>query len=580
MTGAPAPAATCPVSTGSPYALTSAGAQSLLPPVRVHPLRHKPVYEIKAGQPSWSRLSRLASEHVAQLATRSIVHAVKTYGRLDCEPSLLQLRTYLREQLSAAVVRQVLAVCLAKDRYLCHHNHTDCLALEYWRVFFDHHQPDIAVVHHEFAFPKTTNYPEIVHNLERLLALMSQVPATSTSFKLELKHCEIGFLLERQVWQCLPQFAELRVLALPELASDKLLPVIAHHCTKLEVLNLRGCRGQITDEGFTAFIETAQCRERLRNLDLSRCSLTDQILLPLQRLVALSELKVSTTMLDDISFSCDGQAVLLQLDTGETWSLGQMALPSVRVVRVENDGMFQISINKVMTYLRTVFPKADNIQLENCVACELHVTLTQYPTNITFMRETIHTLELNSADYFNFPRLVYPCPNLESLAIDKPTNDVFNIDQQHVPFLYGNTVPFINLKNLKLSRISLTNLSHFLSKSRNLKKFKVTNIGRRERPRWTDQRILQIFPVDSVPFLEYFHVSCLPTEGFSTITDTHRYLHLTKATVQYLTENFSHLLSIAGVESWSLNLDSNVGSLNAMLNHNNALGKQFNVISI
>ena len=81
-----------------------------------------------------------------------------------------------------------------------------------------------------------------------------------------------------------------------------------------------------------------------------------------------------------------------------------------------------------------------------------------------------------SADYFIFPRLVYPCPNLETLHIEKPTNDVFNIDAQNVPFLYGNTVPFINLKHLKLSRISLTNLSHFLSKSSNLKRFKVSTV--------------------------------------------------------------------------------------------------------
>ena len=101
------------------------------------------------------------------------------------------------------------------------------------------------------------------------------------------------------------------------------------------------------------------------------------------------------------------------------------------------------------------------------------MTLNQQPTNLTYMRQHIHTLELISADYFIFPRLVYPCPNLESLNIEKPTNDVFNIDAQNVPFLYGNTVPFINLKHLKMSRISLTNLSHFLSKSSNLKRFKV-----------------------------------------------------------------------------------------------------------
>ena len=99
-----------------------------------------------------------------------------------------------------------------------------------------------------------------------------------------------------------------------------------------------------------------------------------------------------------------------------------------------------------MAYLRHMFPNARHVALSNCIACELHVTLTQHPTNITYMRQHIHTLELISADYFNFPRLVYPCPNLESLHIEKPTNDIFNIDAQNVPFLYGNTVPFVNLK--------------------------------------------------------------------------------------------------------------------------------------
>ena len=129
-----------------------------------------------------------------------------------------------------------------------------------------------------------------------------------------------------------------------------------------------------------------------------------------------------------------------------------------------------------------------------------------------------------------------------------------------------------------MSHISLTNLTHFLSKSSNLRSFKVTNIGRRERPRWTDERIKQILPPDSVPMLQVvfcenckpsitlifffdenssfdyyldvvffkdFHVSCLPNEGLSTV-ESHRYLHLTKATVQYLTENFTSLKRIAG----------------------------------
>ena len=133
----------------------------------------------------------------------------------------------------------------------------------------------------------------------------------------------------------------------------------------------------------------------------------------------------------------------------------------------------EFSHNLFILFIFQVFPKAKEVALTNCIACELHVTLTQQPTNITYMRQHIHTLELISADYFIFPRLVYPCPNLETLHIEKPTNDVFNIDAQNVPFLYGNTVPFENLKHLKLSRISLTNLSHFLSKSSNLKRFKV-----------------------------------------------------------------------------------------------------------
>ena len=58
-------------------------------------------------------------------------------------------------------------------------------------------------------------------------------------------------------------------------------------------------------------------------------------------------------------------------------------------------------------------------------------------------------------------------------------------------------MPFENLKVLRLSRISLTNLTQFLSKSQGLKTFKVTNIGRRERPRWTDCRIMQVRTPDN-----------------------------------------------------------------------------------
>jgi hypothetical protein len=53
-----------------------------------------------------------------------------------------------------------------------------------------------------------------------------------------------------------------------------------------------------------------------------------------------------------------------------------------------------VSVNKVMASLRCLFPVARHVELTNCIACELHVTLTQQPTNITYMRQHIHTLDL------------------------------------------------------------------------------------------------------------------------------------------------------------------------------------------
>ena len=551
-------------------------------------MKPPPVYEVARGQPAWSRLSRLAAEHVSRMATAAVKRAK------DDDEQLEALRTYFAAELPPAALLDVLRICVAGDRFRCRHNPTDCLAIQLWRVFYSEKHADVNVVHHEFAFPKTSNYPEIVHNLDAFLGLvLNTTHATTTSFKLELKQCEIGFLLEDKIGACLSRCgADLRVLEIPGLASDPLLDVIALNCTNLESLSLKGSREQVTDGGFARFAETALCRNNIKRLDVSRCGLSNAVLLPLKLFESLVDLKVSTTLLDDVPCPAEGAQSALT----PTMTTASLALPTVNEIMIENDSYVQVSINRVMTLLRNVFPAAKNIQLVNCIACELHVTLTQHPTNITYMRETIQTLELISADYFNFPRLVYPCPNLESLCIEKPSNDVFNIDQQNVPFLYGNTVPFINLKHLKLSRISLTNLPHFLSKSRNLRKFKVTNIGRRERPRWNDARVRQILPPESVPFLEEFHVSCLPNEGFSTATTApsspnspesasspesmpHRYLHLTKATVQYLTENFSQLKSIAGIESWKPDDDCNWESLNALLNADGLSGK-FSVTSI
>lgn len=549
----------------------------------------KPVYEVVAGSPTWGRLYRLACEATAHLALRTIKMAVSNKGQNPRKADIVdKLRSYLSAELPTTILRDVLDLCLAQDRFRCHHNPTECIALELWRVFYNDKFTDVQISHHAFAFPKTTNYPDIVGNVETLLemlkktddeheaqdedfaahrvnwlpppskrALKSTSSATQAmSFKLELKQCEVGCVLQDTLVDCLSNLGpsragHLRSLELPGLGSDDLLAVVAKNCYNLEVLNIQGSREAVTDRGFADFVKKATpgLKNKLATLDISRCMLTQVTLVHLQQLTGLRDLRFCTRILDEINYSCDGSSVV-QNESGDWTSLENVALDHVESVRVEHENQVQVSINKVMTYLKHVFQRAKQVALTNCIACELHVTLTQQPTNITYMRQHIHTLELISADYFIFPRLVYPCPNLESLNIEKPTNDVFNIDAQNVPFLYGNTIPFINLKHLKLSRISLTNLSHFLSKSSNLKRFKVTNIGRRERPRWTDERIRQILPPKSVPNLEEFHVSCLPQEGFSS-ESSHRFLQLTQSTVHYLTGNFPHLQRISGIESWN-----------------------------
>ena len=105
--------------------------------------------------------------------------------------------------------------------------------------------------------------------------------------------------------------------------------------------------------------------------------------------------------------------------------------------------------------------------------------------------------------------------------------------------------------------------------------FQVTNIGRRERPRWTDERIRQILPPNSVPNLEDFHVSCLPQEGYSS-ENSHRFLQLTQSTVHYLTENFKSIKCISGIESWNPK-DTNWNSISSLLNKSEC---KFAVISL
>ena len=69
-----------------------------------------------------------------------------------------------------------------------------------------------------------------------------------------------------------------------------------------------------------------------------------------------------------------------------------------------SDGMtcklsvFQVSVSQVLAYLKSTFPGARQVSLRNCVACELHVTLTQQPSNIAYMRQ-VCKIALFSVNY-------------------------------------------------------------------------------------------------------------------------------------------------------------------------------------
>lgn len=119
------------------------------------PRRQQIVYEVVAGPPTWSRLSRLATDRVADVVTRAVIHAVKTLGRVGSRPRLIALRQHLASELPASTLQDLLEVCVARDRLRCHHNPTDCLSLEFWFVLYNDKTCDISFFHHEFAFPKT-----------------------------------------------------------------------------------------------------------------------------------------------------------------------------------------------------------------------------------------------------------------------------------------------------------------------------------------------------------------------------------------------------------------------------------------
>lgn len=225
---------------------------------------------------------------------------------------LEELRSYLASELPSTIMRDVLNLCLSQDRFRCHHNPTECMALELWRVFYDDKFNDVQISHHAFAFPKTTNYPDIVGSVETLLDMLkagqcigeppskmirntsSTMTTTQTlSFKLELKQCEIGMVLQDKLVDCMANMrsrsAMIRSLELPGLGSDELLSVIARFCHNLEVLNIQGSREAVTDRGFARYVKQAspEAKTKLMQLNVSRCMLTQVTLVHLQELTGM-----------------------------------------------------------------------------------------------------------------------------------------------------------------------------------------------------------------------------------------------------------------------------------------------------
>ena len=91
-------------------------------------------------------------------------------------------------------------------------------------------------------------------------------------------------------------------------------------------------------------------------------------------------------------------SLLAQLSQVDSEDLSYVAIP------MASDGMtcklsvFQVSVSQVLAYLKSTFPGARQVSLRNCVACELHVTLTQQPSNIAYMRQ-VCKIALFSVNY-------------------------------------------------------------------------------------------------------------------------------------------------------------------------------------
>ena len=62
--------------------------------------------------------------------------------------------------------------------------------------------------------------------------------------------------------------------------------MIATYCDNLEILNIQGSREAVTDRGFARYVQESRLKAKrtLRQLDVSRCMLTQVTLVHLQEL--------------------------------------------------------------------------------------------------------------------------------------------------------------------------------------------------------------------------------------------------------------------------------------------------------
>ena len=74
----------------------------------------------------------------------------------------------------------------------------------------------------------------------------------------------------------------------------------------------------------------------------------------------MNDLRFCTRILDEINYSCDGTSVV-QTEAGEAYGLDKVALTHVESVTVEHENQVQVSINKVMSYLKQVKYKFSSV---------------------------------------------------------------------------------------------------------------------------------------------------------------------------------------------------------------------------